>query len=364
MTFSDASDDRLALPHEFIDAHHHFLDTTSNSFQTFLASLVPNTRYLPIHYFQDVVEPLNQAGIHMSASVHVECLPDNGIQEAQWVESLAPQKGYTVQAIVASCDLAASTASQELAYLSSSEYNNNMVKGIRWILDYAGPYHHGSDSATHVATTRHVTGQEDYLRGGTKGSALVAFEQGFQLLEQYGYSFDLQCAPEQLLAASELIRRHPNVPVVIDHIGKPRKLIVHGDTDAENTYSIHQQELECWRAGIQAMAALPNVFIKISMLGFCIPGWFQKSAWREEIKRLIQETVITFGPNRCMVALNWRKDAATSDSDGLSQVGPSPLELIQWLNQSCFVDYSSEERQMLFAGTAKRFYRLSGSGQQ
>lgn len=41
------------------------------------------------------------------------------------------------------------------------------------------------------------------------------FESGFGLLADLGLSFDLQCAPAQLLAAAALFGRHPKVPVAI-----------------------------------------------------------------------------------------------------------------------------------------------------
>ena len=73
---------------------------------------------------------------------------------------------------------------------------------------------------------------------------------------------------------------------------------------------------------------------------------------------MIQEKVDLFGPDRCMVALNWWKDAAMSDSDGLGSIGPSPLQFIRFLATKCFAKYSADEREMMFVGTAKKFYRL------
>ncbi|GKY99205.1 hypothetical protein MPSEU_000875900 [Mayamaea pseudoterrestris] len=199
-----------SLPTQFVDAHHHFLDTKQNSFQQrFLASLVGNdVAYLPQDYERDVVTTLKHAGINLVSSVHVECMPDDGYDEACWIELLCQadvnkqhqSNPCTIAAIVASCDLASPNAYDELRKLHS---NSKLVRGVRWILDYTGtPY----ESATHVATTRHAPGMEDYLRGGPNESVLPEFERGFAFLEEFGYTFDLQCAPEQLSSAAELFR--------------------------------------------------------------------------------------------------------------------------------------------------------------
>lgn len=77
------------------------------------------------------------------------------------------------------------------------------------------------------------------------------------------------------------------------------------------------------------------------------------------LRELVREAVKMFGPDRCMVGLNWWKDAATSDADGLSETGPSPVEFIAYCANDFFADYSYEDLQKLFCGTARKFYRIS-----
>lgn len=339
---------------EFLDCHHHFLDPSRNAFQSFLGSLVQDT-YLPDAYQRDVVEPLQQAGVKLVGSVHVECMPDDGVAEAAWVHGLManhPPKS-TVQAIVASCDLADPNAAQELAQLAAVSPH---VKGIRWILDYVGPFAQGKN-ATHVAVTRHTP--SDYLRSGSAASVWPAFEAGFALLEQYHFSFDLQCAPVQLPAAAALLARYPNVPVVLDHLGKPRTVLQNDDDDDDDNGEVDLAEIETWKAGMQAMAALPHVYCKISMLGYAVPGWCRSKRKTAVLADLVRTAVDLFGPQRCMVGLNWWKDGATSDADFLSDIGPSPVEFLQHCVQDFFVGYSNEDLQQLFCETAKRFYRIS-----
>jgi predicted TIM-barrel fold metal-dependent hydrolase len=349
------------LPKEFVDAHHHFVDTETNgsTFQAFLGRLIPSgVVYLPDDYRRDVIEPLEKAGVKFGGSVHVEAIPDNGFQEARWVagwirsDSSSPPSN--VRAIVASCDLAQDAALVECE-LERLTTEIPMVRGIRWILDCVGRFEDGN-TATHVATTRHDG--IDYLRGsegGYDGHAVPAFERGFALLGRFNLTFDLQCAPAQLPEASELCSRHPNIRVVIDHLGKPRTLLGPDVTDNHTTQP-NESELACWRKGMNRMARNPNVYVKISMLGYVIPGWIRTEERVALMKSLVLETVELFGPDRCMVATNFWKDAATSDSDCMSDVAPDPIRYIELIYGFLRDNYSEEDLDKIFSKTASTFY--------
>jgi predicted TIM-barrel fold metal-dependent hydrolase len=281
-------------------------------------------------------------------SVHIECMPDDPIQEAAWVHELDNSK---VKAIVAGCDLTSPAIDAQLERL----VEELQVRGIRWILDCLGKFE--PNTATHVATTRHDG--VDYLRGsqgGHDGDAVPEFERGFALLAKHGLSFDLQCAPEQLVAAAALFARHPGVPVCINHLGKPRTLLG-PDVPSNTNTEADEQELEKWRVGMKAMAALPNTYVKLSMLGYAVPGWIRSSERIALVKQLVREVVDLFSPQRCMVALNWWKSGPVSDADFMSDVGPNPVELLQ-LMSFFFEGYSEEDRQRLFCGTAREFYKF------
>ena len=231
------------------------------------------------------------------------------------------------------------------------------VKGIRWILDCVGKFD-GGKNATHIATTRHDG--IDYLRGsegGYDGQAVPAFERGFALLEKYNLTFDLQCAPAQLIAASQLCGRYPNIKVVIDHLGKPRTLLGADTEENRDNTSPGEAELAVWRKGMRCIAKNNNVYVKISMLGYAIPGWTRTQERIELMKTLVRETVEIFGPQRCMVASNFFKDAAMSDSDGLSDIGPEVLRLLE-LIYGFLKDYSEKDIDRMFCTTAKEFYNL------
>ena len=101
----------------------------------------------------------------------------------------------TGKAIVGKVDLAAPDAAQKLEALVKT---SDLVKGVRYIIDYDGPF--GEDNGTHPEVSRHG---KDYLRGPEASD----FERGFALLKKHGLSYDLQCAPAQLPAAAALLAR-------------------------------------------------------------------------------------------------------------------------------------------------------------
>jgi len=349
------------LPKEFLDAHHHFCDTSKNgtTFHKFLAKLLPDSSYLADDYRRDVINPLEEAGIKFQGSIHMECLPDDGINEVNWItnsiiqDSPSNSRGI-IKGIIASCNLAQDIliVENELQQLSQVD----RVRGIRWILDCVGGF--DGKNATHIATTRNDC--IDYLRGsdgGYDGQVVPSFEQGFALLEKYNLTFDLQCAPAQLVAASELCSKYPNIKVVIDHLGKPKTLLGADIEENRNNTKLDETELTVWREGMKCIAKNKNVYVKISMLGYAIPGWIRTEARIELMKSLVRETVEIFGPKRCMVATNFHIDTATSDSGGLSDVGPDVLRFIE-LIYGFLKDYPEKDTDRMFCTTAKEFYKL------
>jgi len=361
------------LPTRVIDAHHHFVDTrpaqdggNGDDFQAFLASLLPNEVYFPGQYYMDVVKPLAEKGVTLAASVHIECMPNDGAQEVAWVESFTTtgnddDKPCTVQGMVASCDLSSPTVEDDLQKIMAASPTGK-VKGIRWILDCIGKFE--PNTATHVGTKRHDG--IDYLRGSHgpdtyDGTVVPDFERGFALLEKYNLSFDLQCAPVQLHQAAELCKRHPEVLVCIDHFGKPRTVLGPDKNDDEtiNPNTVPDaQDLEDWRAGMKVMSECSNVYVKLSMIGYAIPGWIRTPERRALMQTLVREVLDMFGPQRCMMAWNWWKNGAVSDSDFLSDVGPTPLQYLEFM-AACLEPYTPEEQDRVYYGTAAEFYKLS-----
>ncbi len=125
--------------------------------------------------------------------------------------------------------------------------------------------------------------------------------------------------------AAQLAAKHPDVPVILNHMGMP----------VDN-------DLSQWREGMQALAALPYVSVKISGLGFIDRAWTQ-----DAVRPLILETIDRFGPERCAFASDF-------PTDRLFNSYAKALNTYDNITK----DFSAGERDQLFAGTAGRIYRL------
>ena len=326
-----SSQAQFNLP-SIVDAHHHFL-STDEPFHAFLAGLsIPS--YTAASYATAC------SGLPVRATVHVEAMPDDPLAEVRFVEALATAGECKVGAIVAACNLADADAAAQLDALCAA---SPRVKGIRYILDYDGPFN-GGENATHVACSRHGL---DYLRDPV---ASKAFERGFALLAKRGLSFDLQCAPVQLPAAAALCARHPHVNVVIDHCGKP--LPLEADGGAEDEAKIAE-----WRRGLKLMAAQPQIYVKLSMLGYAVPGWCSAPRKEALLRSLVRETIDLFGCSRCMFASNWHVNPSVSDSCGKEPGLEMPALYARF--ESWVSDLAPDQKRLLFEGTAAAFYHLT-----
>ena len=285
--------------------------------------------HLPEHYLKDFAG----SALRTVKSVHVEALPDGGLEEIAFLEGLLCAEGRcdTLAAYVASCDLSRPDAQAALEALVAASAR---VRGVRWITNWAGALGERERPVASRATWPRVA--HDY-------SPDPQFEAGLALLPKFGLSFDLQANPSQLRRWSDVLGRHPAVPTVLDHIGSLRSLA--GDGNAAD-----QEQLAEWRDGMQALSALPQVCVKLSMLGYSVPGWHEYGEQSKEAlaRDIVLETISLFGPRRCMFATNWPVDA----EGGLQ--GPHMLSKYrEWVK-----DFSDGDQEALFAGTAERFYRI------
>ena len=136
----------------------------------------------------------------------------------------------------------------------------------------------------------------DYLTGGVD-----AFKEGFALLKKYDLSFDLQGKLKsiewilqlvfdisiiitvnwfQLKDAAQFLKDFPDTVIILDHLGC-LKLGVDKDED--------DKRIAEWKEGMRALAALPNVNVKISMLEYIRSGWQKGGEANDVVKALVKE---------------------------------------------------------------------------
>ena len=269
----------------------------------------PEGNWYPRHYLQDAEKcPLQIEGV-----VHIETIDEvDPIGETTFVNGLQPDLGIK-QHVVCFVDLSLPSAAEQLAAQAALP---NVV-GVRHIIN-------------HEPSWPNV--REDYLSN-------AVFRANYALLAQHKLSFDMQLNPHQMLAAAEFVASVPGVPVVIDHLGCLK--LTGGDGDAAS--------LAVWRAGLTALAAVPHVFMKLSMLPYTLAGWHENAEAAATVRGLVREVIALFGTSRCMFASNYPVDRL----DGVS-FGAMYEAFREWT-----ADYSPEEQRALFHTTASGFYRLA-----
>jgi len=174
-----------------------------------------------------------------------------------------------------------------------------------------------------------------------------AFREGAARLAARGLSFDTWIYHPQLPDLARFAHAVPDLSIVLDHIGMPVGI---------GSYHGRRAEVfETWRRDIRALAACPNVAVKLG--GFVMPitgfGWHERSVpvGSEELARATRDYYLTvidaFGPDRCMFESNFPMDR---EACGYNVLWNSFKRLA--------AGFSDAETDSLFRRTAARVYRL------
>jgi len=186
-----------------------------------------------------------------------------------------------------------------------------------------------------VRSIRQILNNEpSWPRNGNLGELLdnSAWQAGFRELQTYKLSFDMQLNPHQFAKAAAFLAGHKETTVIINHMGCP--LLKDLTEDAERFWS-----------GMTALAALPNTYIKLSMLCYADANWDTNKVVVDAVHRVIA----LFGTDRCMFASNYPVDI--KDGWPAERLFPAFLKIAE--------GHSEEERQRLFGGSAKQAYRFN-----
>lgn len=155
------------------------------------------------------------------------------------------------------------------------------------------------------------------------------FVRGVQLLPEYGFSCDICINHDQLAGTVELVRRCPETSFILDHCGKP---------------DIKGHALDPWRAELAELAALPNVMCKVS--GLVTEA--DHTAWtRDDLAPYVAHVLDVFGEDRVVFGGDW-------------PVVLHAAPYRRWVEtlDALTEHLSPEARRKLWAGNARRFYRL------
>ena len=114
-------------------------------------------------------------------------------------------------------------------------------------------------------------------------SESTTFRRNVGRIGAAGWPVDLCFLSRQLRLCEALVRACPDVRFVLDHCGTPD--IAGGDFDA-------------WRAGMMRLAALPNLWVKLSgVTAYAAPG--------QSVQPYVDEVLHRFGPARMVWGGDW-----------------------------------------------------------
>jgi len=292
----------------FVDAHMHLWDLSHLDYPWLLPpfdDIGPNgsTEKIAVNYgVDDYQSDLVRWDVRGAVHIDAGAAPDQALAETQWLEDQGKHCSLPT-AIIAYAALEAPNIDDAL----SAQASYGRVKGIRQIVNW-------HPDPTRTYTPNDLTLDDEWWRG-------------FGRLATFGLSFDLQCYAHQMSGLAPLIARHPDIPVIINHLGMP---IPEGEG------------LIRWRHGIRTLAAYSHVSIKISGLGFIFRDWTL-----DAVTPLLHEAVDTFGPDRCMFA-------SDSPTDKLF----APIDRYLEAYHAFAAEYSDAERRDMFGRNANRIYRL------
>jgi L-fuconolactonase len=270
-----------------VDAHHHVWRLARGDYDW----LTPD---LPIHRDYDLADLRPLLG-DVEATVLVQAAPTEA--ETRFLLEVAAGSGGLVRGVVGWADLATPDAPARIAGLA----RNPLLKGLRPMLQ-------------DIDETRWI------LRDGLRPAVAA--------MEAHGLRLDLLVKPRHLSLIPEFAARHPHLPMVIDHAGKP---------------DIAAGAFQPWADEIARIARDTMAFCKLS-------GLVTEAGSDWDDRRLAAFTdhlLQCFGPERLLWGSDW---PVVELAGGYRRWKEASASLLASLPGAA--------RDEVFGGTATRFYGL------
>ena len=315
-----------------IDPHHH------------LWSHPERGGFQPVYLLDELRDDIG-SGHRVEKTVFVECdwsyLSDGPqhlrpVGETAYVADVARAsndgRGGHIAAIVGSCDLTLDAGRLGEVLDAHEAAGGGLFRGIRHRLanDPTGSAHTGRANAPDPGLMRSH-----------------AFRAGIAELGRRGHSFDAWLYHPQLPDLIDMARSVPATTIILDHIGAPLGV---------GAYAAKRDEvLASWRESTAALAACPNVVVKLGGIGMPVygSGWEKGerpatsdeivAGWESPFRHLIEH----FGARRCMFESNFPVDKVSCS-----------YRVLWNAFKKMTADLPVTDRDELFAGTATRVYRL------
>lgn len=272
-----------------IDAHQHFWSLERGDYGWLTPDLAPIYKdFLP----NDLKPLLENAGIE--GTVLVQAAPT--VAETEFMLSLADAHSF-VKGVVGWVDFEAADAADQIAALAV----HPALVGLRpMIQDIENP---------------------DWMLDERLTPA-------FEALQTHELTFDALTLPHHLPRLRQLLRKHPDLRVVVDHGSKP---------------PIRDGAIETWRDDVSAIAADSQAFCKLSgLVTEAAPDWTA-----DDLRPYVQHLLTCFGPERLIWGSDWPVCTLASTYD-------------RWIRTTddLLAHLSDDDRDAILGGSATRAYNL------
>ncbi len=156
-----------------------------------------------------------------------------------------------------------------------------------------------------------------------------AFIEGVNLLHKFGWHFEINVNFTQMDIIREFVQHIPDVPMILDHCGKP---------------GIKEGAIDQYRADIRDLAQHSNMWIKLSDL----PPYADPDNWTDDdLRPYIDATIEAFGFERTIYAGDWP----------ICLLATSLTRWVETLDRA-FEGASDTDLRKFYRDNANDFYRL------
>jgi L-fuconolactonase len=306
-----------------VDPHHHLWDH-------------PGSRYL----LDDILADVN-SGHNIVATVFIQCA--SGYRTSGPEEMRPIGESEFVRAIAAEADRRGTRTKICAGIVSFADLRlPNVDAVLEGQIEAAGGRFRG---------IRHIAAQDPAIVGTSSSVPPPGlmddpnFRRGLKRLPAHNLTFEAWIYHPQIKTLTSVARACPEVQIVLNHFGGPLGVGPYRRAEV----------FPGWRADIKALAACPNVYVKLGGLAMIVNAFdFHlaplppssgelATAWWPYVETCIE----SFSPHRCMFESNFPVDKGACSY-------PVLFNAFKRLAGGA----SASEKADLFAGTAARFYRL------
>lgn len=234
-----------------VDSHQHFWDRSLSQFDHSWQEAEDLEDICRSFMPEDLKPHLQKCGVDKSIFVQTQ----HNVEENRWALELADQNDFIV-GVVGWVDLVSPDCEQQLL-----EFQQHPK--------FVGVRHVTQDEPDENFILREDVGR------------------GLAVLEKHGVPFDLLFYTQHLRHAAKVADRFPNLPLVIDHLAKPK---------------IKDGMIEPWRSDLASASRRKNVWCKLS-------GMVTEADWETwkpaHLKPFVESAIELFTPDRLMFGSDW-----------------------------------------------------------